>query len=250
MRFADRNGAGTHRLPIEEISTMRHLIVILLLAISLPFVHAFGATPDNETFANREEALASLTAAEPSRRAEAIAWIAQYGTSSDDAALRPRLKDENPFVRHYAEQGLWLLWSRSGDEEIDALMERGLAEMHAQQFKESIATFTEVIRRKPAFAEGWNRRATVLFLSGELRKSLADCDEVMKRNPDHFGALAGYGQIYFRLEQYEKAIEYWQRALRVNPNMEGVETGIKNAKERLEERRRHSAKLVPPARFG
>ena len=85
--------------------------------------------------------------------------------------------------------------------------------MQAQQFKAAIATFSEVIRRKPAFAEGWNKRATVLFLAGELRKSLADCDEVMKRNPNHFGALAGYGQIYFQLEQYEKAIEYWKRAL-------------------------------------
>jgi tetratricopeptide (TPR) repeat protein len=59
---------------------------------------------------------------------------------------------------------------------------------------------------------------------GELKRSLADCDEVMKRNPNHFGALAGYGQIYFQLEQYEKAIEYWKRALRVNPNMEASRT--------------------------
>ncbi len=144
-------------------------------------------------------------------------------------------------MRHYAEQGLWLLWSRSGDDAIDALMEQGMAQMQAQQWKASIATFSEVIRRKPSFAEGWNRRATVLFLAGELRKSLADCDEVMKRNPNHFGALSGYGQIYFRLEQYEKAIEYWKRALKVNPNLEGVEMQIKNAEEMLEERRRHSA---------
>jgi hypothetical protein len=31
-------------------------------------------------------------------------------------------------------------------------------------------------------------------------------DQAMKRNPNHFGALSGYGQIYFQLEQYEKAI--------------------------------------------
>lgn len=229
---------------------MRRLAAsLLMLATSLLLAFAPAAKADNDAFANRDEALKGLTAAEPSQRAEAIAWIAQYGMPADDAALRLRLKDENSFVRHYAEQGLWLLWSRSGDAAIDALMERGLEQMHAQQFKASIATFTEVIRRKPAFAEGWNRRATVLFLSGDLRKSLADCDEVMKRNPNHFGALAGYGQIYFRLEQYEKAIEYWQRALRVNPNMEAVGIGIKNAEERLEERRKHSAEVAPTARF-
>ena len=221
---------------------MRRLpALLLMLAASLLLALAPAAPAGEDTFANREAALKGLTAPEPAQRAEAIARIAQYGMPSDDAALRLRLRDANPFVRQYAEQGLWLLWGRSGDEAIDALMEQGLEQMQAQQFKASIATYTEVIRRKPAFAEGWNRRATVLFLAGELRKSLADCDEVMKRNPNHFGALAGYGQIYFMLEQYEKAIDYWKRALLENPNMESVEIGIRNAEQKLEERRRHSA---------
>ncbi len=63
----------------------------------------------------------------------------------------------------------------------------------------------------------------------------------MKRNPYHFGALAGYGQIYFQLEQYGKAIEYWKRALRVNPNLVGVETSIRSTEQLLAERRKHSA---------
>jgi len=142
------------------------------------------------------------------------------------------------FVRRYAEQALWVLWSRSGDDAVDALMQTGIEQMQAQQFQAAIATFSEVIRRKPSFAEGWNKRATVLFMAGELKRSLADCDEVVKRNPNHFGALAGYGQIYFQLEQYEKAIDYWKRALEVNPNMDGVEAGIKSAEQLLAERRK------------
>jgi tetratricopeptide (TPR) repeat protein len=117
-------------------------------------------------------------------------------------------------------------------------MATGIEQMRTGQLKAAIATFSEVIRRKPSFAEGWNKRATVLFMAGELKRSLADCDEVMKRNANHFGALAGYGQIYFQLEQYEKAIEYWKRALEVNPNMEGVEAGIKRAEEFVAQRRR------------
>ena len=54
----------------------------------------------------------------------------------------------------------------------------------------AVDTFTEMIRRQPEFAEGWNKRATVYYLLGEYQKSLADCDEVMKRNPYHFGALS------------------------------------------------------------
>lgn len=160
---------------------------------------------------------------------------------SDQALLLKRLRDDDPEVRGVAEQGLWLLWSRSGDAAIDRLMAHGVGEMQSGRHKEAAATFSEVIRRNPAFAEGWNKRATVLFLAGELRKSLADCDEVMKRNPFHFGALAGYGQIYFQLEQYEKALEYWRRALEVNPNMGGVEANIGIAEELLRQKRARSA---------
>ena len=57
----------------------------------------------------------------------------------------------------------------------------------------------------------------------------------MKRNPYHFGALAGYGQIHFELEQYDKAIVFWRRALEVNPNLAGIEEGIELAGEAARE---------------
>ena len=211
---------------------------ILLLAATVTLSVPLAAQAQDPAFTNRADALEALGARDPQRRAEAIAWIAEHGMPSDDAALRSRLKDESPFVRRYAEQALWVLWSRSGDDAVDALMETGVEQMQAQQFGAAIATFSEVIRRKPSFAEGWNKRATVLFMAGELKRSLADCDEVVKRNPNHFGALAGYGQIYFQLEQYEKAIEYWKRALAVNPNMDGVQAGIKSAEALIAERRK------------
>ena len=181
-------------------------IAVFILAL-LCFSAAFA---QSSPYANRAQALKGLQSQDAAERAEAVAWIANHGKPADGKILQQRLVDESPLVRGVAEQGLWLLWSRSGDKAIDELMARGVDEMQAGEFKEAIATFSEVIRRKPAFAEGWNKRATVLFLAGEFRKSLADCDEVMKRNPYHFGALAGYGQIYFQLEQYDKAIKYWK----------------------------------------
>ena len=77
-----------------------------------------------------------------------------------------------------------------------------------------------------------------VYLAGEFRKSIADCDEVLKRNPGHFGALSGLGEIYLQLEDDVKALEWYRRALEVNPNMVGVEMKIRM----LEERRK-----APPA---
>ena len=168
-------------------------------------------------------------------------WIAANGTAADERLLRPRLADESAVVRELAERGLWILWNRSGDPAIDALMERGAAQVQARQLADAIATYSEVVRRNPGFAEGWNRRATAHFLARDFKRSLADCDQVMKRNPYHFGALAGYGQIHFELEQYDKAIVFWRRALEVNPNLVGIEEGIELAAKLLEKKRRNYA---------
>ena len=141
----------------------------------------------------RTAAIAGLTHPDRIARAEAIVWFARNGTPADDEHLMPRLADEDPFLRALAERAVWAVWSRSGDAAVDDLMERGAAEMAAGSYDDAIATFSEIIRRRPAFAEGWNKRATVYFLAGDFARSLADCDQVMKRNPHHFGALSGYG---------------------------------------------------------
>jgi tetratricopeptide (TPR) repeat protein len=212
---------------------IRNLLASLVLTVAAG--PAFPAPP-----ATREEALAALENPVTERRAEAVVWVANHGRPDDTALLLKRLHDESLFVRGYAERGLWLLWSRSGSADIDRVMARGVEQMEAGQLAEAAATFSEVIRRQPDFAEGWNKRATVYYLAGEYRKSLTDCDEVLKRNPQHFGALSGYGQIYFGLEDYEKAIAWWRRALEVNPNMVGVELNIKGAEQLLKAKRGRS----------
>ena len=190
--------------------------------------------------ASRAEAVAALDDPQTERRAEAVVWIANNGRIDDQPLLLKRLHDESPFVRGFAEQGLWLLWARSGDAGVDRLMAAGVEQMQSGRHREAVATFSDVIRRKPDFAEGWNKRATVHYLAREYKKSLADCAEVVKRNPAHFGALSGYGQVYFQLEEYEQAIQWWKRALEVNPNMTGVEINIRGTEELLKKKRGRS----------
>ena len=156
---------------------------------------------------------------------------------ADAPLLHERLRDESALVRGYAEQGLWLLWTRSGDGEIDRQMARASEHMQAGRYDEAITLLGEVIRKKPDYAEGWNRRATVYYLAGDYRKSIADCDEVLKRNPRHFGALSGLGQIHLALQDEAAALAWFRRALEVNPNMVGVEFNIRMLEERRKDRR-------------
>lgn len=185
---------------------------------------------------SRDRALTALASSDAAIRAQAIIWIARNGASADAAPLYERLQDESAVVRTYAEQALWLLWSRSGEAAVDELVERGVQEMQSGRHREAIATFSEVIRRKPEFAEGWNKRATALYLAGEFRRSLADCDQVLKRNARHFGALSGAGLNHLKLEQYREAVEWFRRALQVNPNMTGIEAEMRELEKLLRER--------------
>lgn len=186
---------------------------------------------------SRAEALAALDGTETKPRLEAIVWLANYGTMNDVGRMHELLRDSNALVRDYAEQALWALWSRSGDAGVDRLMARGVEAMQTGEHEAAIAAFSEVVKRKPAFAEGWNKRATVYYLAGEYQKSIADCAEVLKRNPRHFGALSGLGQIYMQLERYEEALKWLRQALEVNPNLLGVEFNIKAIERRLAEKR-------------
>jgi tetratricopeptide (TPR) repeat protein len=196
-------------------------VILLLVSLTMAATPAFPEPPQS-----REEALAALRDEDAATRAEAVVWIANRGGPADDGLLHERLRDESGLVRSYAEQALWLLWSRSGDAEIDRVMAGGVEQMQAGRHAEAIATFSGVISRKPEFAEAWNKRATVYYLAGDYRRSLADCDEVLKRNPRHFGALSGAGMVHFELEQYDEALAWFRRALEVNPNMVGVELMI------------------------
>src|SRR5881409_2530931 len=187
---------------------------------------------------SREQAMQALSHADTQMRRDAVMRLGEVGLMADVPVLVNALRDPDENTREQAEQAMWRIWARSGDQEVDRLYQTGIQQMAAGDLQQSIATFTRIIELKPDFAEGWNKRATLYFLVGDLRKSLADCDEVMKRNPYHFGALAGYAQIYFRLEYYDRALDYSRRALEVNPNLDGVKRNIGLIEHLLEQRRK------------
>ena len=174
----------------------------------------------------REQALKQLSSKDAAARLAAVKRLHAIGRASDGVALAKILFDEDDDNRNAAEAAMWSAWSRSGDAQIDALFRKGVTQMNSGEPEAAVATFTEVIRKKPAFAEAWNKRATVYFFMKRFKESLADCDEVIKRNPVHFGVLSGYGQIYAQMDEFDKALDYFERAIAINPNMDGVAQNI------------------------
>ena len=207
------------------------------LAIGAVLLSVVAAVPASAQSA-RERALRDLKAADAATRRSAVQQLADSGVMADLPALSAALRDPDPVVRGFVESAMWSVWSRSGDEAVDRLFAIGVEQMGARQLEAAVETFTRVIQRRPDFAEGWNKRATVYFLQGDYRHSLADCDEVMARNPYHWGALSGYGMIYMQLDQPARAIEYLEKALAVNPNLDQVAQTIEALKSLVLQRRR------------
>lgn len=210
------------------------------LALPLAMLFAVASVaPANAQPLTREQALAALANREDSEaRRQGAAWLGDTGLMSDVLLLVEALRDPDPVVRALAEHSLWQVWSRSGDPEVDSLFELGIEQMNQRDAQSAIETFTLVTQKKPGFAEGWNKRATLYYLIGEYEKSLADCEEVIKRNPVHFGALSGFAMIFLELGKPEQALAYFERALAVNPNLSQVEAAVDSLKQLLIGKRR------------
>jgi tetratricopeptide (TPR) repeat protein len=207
-------------------------------ALAAALLVLFGAVAADAAPLGRPEALAALDDRDAVTRQLGAAALAEHGTMQDVPRLARALRDQDPLVRALAERAMWQVWSRSGDAEIDGLLALGIEQMSERHGEAAVETFTRIIERRPDFAEGWNKRATVLYLLGEYRRSLADCDEVMKRNPHHFGALSGYGMIYLKLGDPARALAYFERALAVNPNLTQVEESAEALRHLLIQRRK------------
>jgi tetratricopeptide (TPR) repeat protein len=124
---------------------------------------------------------------------------------------------------------LWQLWHRSGDPQLDALLRQGIEAMERQELRESDEIFSRLIVTAPAFAEGWNKRATVRYLAQDYPGSIADCRETLARNPNHFGALSGQGLCHLALGEYHEAAALFRRALAVHPHLTGARANLRTA---------------------
>lgn len=112
---------------------------------------------------------------------------------------------------------IWGLWHRTGNPDLDALMERVSALIGQGVAALAMPMLDELVARAPNWAEAWNKRATALYLAGEHDRSLADIERVLDLEPRHFGALAGMGLIHIARGQYREALAAYRRALTVNP---------------------------------
>jgi tetratricopeptide (TPR) repeat protein len=131
------------------------------------------------------------------------------------------------------EESIWKIWYQSGDEEVDARMEKAAALVAIGQLAAAEKIYTGIIEALPEFSEGWNRRATVRFYQGDFAGSLADIEETLRLEPRHFGAIWGLGMILGSQHDYERAILAFERLLEIKPNAQDARPRIEMLKQEM-----------------
>lgn len=148
--------------------------------------------------------------------ATAFAQADLDGQSLDE--LFNRLKNaSNEEAAHTISDEIWERWTMPDDPALASRMRDALQATQMRGVGIAIEVFTGIIEDYPDYAEGWNQRATLYYVQGEYEKSLADIEEVLAREPRHYGALAGRTLIYLKLDAPDLALQSIKQALKYHP---------------------------------
>ena len=120
------------------------------------------------------------------------------------------------------EAKIWEIWCSHSDRDADALMQRAMRAFGADQHAEATDLLDRLIERWPDWAEAWNKRATLRFMTDDFDGSLDDIAETLSRESRHFGALSGCGQICLRVGDFEAAERVLAAAYDVHPGLASV----------------------------
>ena len=134
------------------------------------------------------------------------------------------------------EDRIWTLWTSSGSDTCNLLMSRVKSATDSKDYDLAIKLLDAVIEIKPDYVEAWNRRATIYYSRKDYGKALSDIREVLKREPRHFGALAGLGLILQDLGDDKQALEVYRRALAIYPRLKKIPEVVKSLAEKVEGR--------------
>ena len=115
------------------------------------------------------------------------------------------------------------VWLRSGSDTADLLMARAQKAIADKKYPLAVQVLDRVVELQPAWAEGWNKRASARYLAGDLNGAMSDVEQVLKLEPNHFAALSGMAMILQRTGFDKRALQIYRRELAIYPHQPELE---------------------------
>lgn len=171
-----------------------------------------------------------VTHDDPYARQAAVLALGLVGTLDSNAAVAAALKDSDWLVRQFAEDALWEIWYRGDNAEYCWSLQQA---MQLGDFAQTMAALDDLIREAPEFAEAYNQRAILYYRRGEFSRSASDCKAALRLNPFHFGASAGMGQCFLKMNKPRAALRAFRQALDLNPAMTDLREAVQALRQAL-----------------
>ncbi len=179
---------------------MRHLLLLAALLAPLPALAQGASPPATRPDGRRGETDALLDAL---KKAE---------TEQSAASFEAKLRES---------------WLRAGAPVAALLLGKGTRNLRNDADEEALDDFDAALVIDPDYMEAYNRRATARATLGDYRGALADIQEVLKREPRHFGALQTLSRLAESRQDFTGALRAWEKVIDLAPNLPGNQERLK-----------------------
>lgn len=105
----------------------------------------------------------------------------------------------------------------------------------AGQFPESIAKYTEAIKRNPKDAAPYSNRAAAYMKLGEFPMAMKDCDKCLEIDPEFVKAYIRKGNIHFFMKEYHKCLTVFEKGLKLAPGNKELKQGLIKTNMKIQE---------------
>ncbi|MCL3881126.1 tetratricopeptide repeat protein [Marivita sp. GX14005] len=149
-------------------------------------------------------------------------WADGCPTAPDHGTVMDRLYGEigaapNEAVARPLVRELWALWTQAPDGPSQAMLDSAMQAIRVGDYAGAAERLDALVSYCPFYAEGYNQRGFVHYLTGAFDAALPDLDQAIALNPRHTGALTGKALTLVALGQRDAAQKPLRTALALNP---------------------------------
>ena len=159
-------------------------------------------------------------------RRAAILALTFLGSYPSNKVMAKALHDDDRGVRMLAEEGCYWIWSRAGNAQQQRRLNKLKRLNQGGLFSEAMAIATELCEQSADFAEAWHQLGIAQFFSGRVEDSIQSSWQALAINPFHFESAIGLGHAYLEMDERVSALECYQHAVSLNPNLESIRVQV------------------------
>jgi tetratricopeptide (TPR) repeat protein len=120
------------------------------------------------------------------------------------------------------------LWLFADSDTIGVLMDRSARAVVEKKLDLATRLLDAVVDLAPDYAEGWNRRAYVHYLNGDIERMVGDLRRCLALEPNHYRALDGLAQVLRETGQKKAALKAYERLIEIHPTAAGAQEAVKD----------------------